>query len=132
MQKYRRIHSIIWAICFLLEMNSGLDSLRVSHGMFGPEQSARGRGRVPAWGWEVLEGRPAHLPRRKAESGHVWGRQEEPSCVPTTQYPVLWCPWENCPSLSLARRFSARTSLPGLDKRVCCAADLSDQASVVM
>lgn len=63
MQKYRRIHSIIWAICFLLEMNSGLDSLRVSHGMFGPEQSARGRGRVPAWGWEVLEGRPAHLPR---------------------------------------------------------------------
>lgn len=117
MQRCQRIHSIMWAISFLLEMSSGLDSLRVSHGTFGPEQSAWGRGRVPAWGWEVLEKRPAHLPR-------PGGRQSPAMSGVPKGSPAVFLPpsilssgvLENCPSLSLARRFSVPTSLPGLDK----------------
>ena len=83
---------------------------------------------------------PCPQARRKAEPGkllpscHVWDPQVEPSCVPAAQhpYPVLWYPWENCTSPSQARRFSALTSLPGLDKPVSCAPGHSDWASVVM
>lgn len=100
----------------------------VFHGMFGPEQSAQGRGQVPAWGSEVLEGGPAHLPQalRKAKtrisllSCSVWDPHVEPSCVPHCPAPTLLSPaipWTNCPSPSQARGYSGLTSLPGLDKQ---------------
>lgn len=90
LQKCQRIRRIMRAICFLLEMSSVLDSLRVSHCTFGPEQSARGTGRVPAWGWEVLgSGQPVSPGQEEGRVLHGWGPQGEPSCVPATQDPVL-------------------------------------------
>ena len=64
LQKHQEAHRIIWAICFLLETSGGLDSLRNTHGMFGPEQSAQKREKVPAWGSEVLEVGPGYLPKQ--------------------------------------------------------------------
>lgn len=75
--------------------------------MFGREQSARKRGKVPAWGSEVLEVGPAHLPQAVRPGCWEEGRAQSVAALlqwlglpcgiqlccslPNIHAPVFWC-----------------------------------------